>query len=47
MATELGPEAEEHDTQEGSSDDGAHEVEGHEEYSDHDLDAEVPHERPV
>jgi cation-transporting P-type ATPase C len=47
MATELGPEAEEHDTREGSSDDGAHEVEEREDYSDHDLDAEVPHERPV
>jgi cation-transporting P-type ATPase C len=47
MATELGPESEERDAQEGTSDDGAHEVEGHENYSEHDLDAEVPHERPV
>jgi manganese/zinc-transporting P-type ATPase C len=47
MAKELGPESEEHDAQEGISDDGAHEVEGHEDYSELDLDAEVPHERPV
>jgi cation transport ATPase len=47
MAKELGPESEEHDAQQGISDDGAHEVEAHEDYSEHDLDAEVPHERPV
>ncbi len=47
MATELGPESEEHDPEEGTSDDGAHEVEEHEDYSEHDLDAETPHERPV
>jgi cation-transporting P-type ATPase C len=47
MATELGPEHEEHDPYEGTSDVGAHEVEGHEDYTEHDLDAEVPHERPV
>jgi cation transport ATPase len=47
MATELGPESEEHDPHEGTSDVGAHEVEEHEDYSEHDLDAEVPHERPV
>jgi manganese/zinc-transporting P-type ATPase C len=47
MATELGPESEEHDPQEGTSDAGAHEVEVHEDYSEHDLDTPVPHERPV
>jgi manganese/zinc-transporting P-type ATPase C len=47
MAKELGPESEEHDAQQGISDDGAHEVEAHEDYSEHDLDAEIPHERPV
>ena len=41
MATDLGPESEEHDPQEGTSDAGAHEVEGHEDYSEHDLDAET------
>jgi cation transport ATPase len=46
MATDLGTESEEHDPHEGTSD-GAHEIEGHEEYSEHDLDAPVPHERPV
>ena len=47
MATDLGTESEEHDPHEGTSDAGAHELEGREEYSEHDLDAEVPHERPV
>jgi cation-transporting P-type ATPase C len=47
MATELGGESEEHDPHEGTSDVGAHEVEGHEDYTEHDLDAPVPHERPV
>jgi cation transport ATPase len=47
MAMDRVQESEEHDPQEGTSDVGAHEVEGHEEYSEHDLDAPVPHERPV
>jgi manganese/zinc-transporting P-type ATPase C len=47
MATDLGVESEEVDPHEGTSDAGAHEVEGHEDYSEHDLDAQVPHERPV
>ncbi len=47
MATDLGAESEEHDPHEGTSDAGAYEVEGHEDYSEHDLDTPVPHERPV
>jgi cation transport ATPase len=47
MATDFGTEAEEHDPHEGTSDVGAHEVEGHEDYSEVDLDAVVPFERPV
>jgi manganese/zinc-transporting P-type ATPase C len=47
MATDFGTEAEEHDPHEGTSDVGAYEVEGHEDYSEVDLDAAVPFERPV
>jgi hypothetical protein len=47
MATDFATEAEEHDPHEGTSDVGAHEVEGHEDYSEVDLDAVVPFERPV
>ena len=47
MARDRVQESEEYDPQEGTSDVGAHEVEGHEEYSEHDLDTPLPHERPV
>jgi hypothetical protein len=44
MATDLGPVSEDHDPDEGARDAG---VEEHEDYSEHDLDAPIPHERPV
>jgi manganese/zinc-transporting P-type ATPase C len=48
MATDYGSEADERDSQEeGAPEAGEHEVEGREDYSEYDLDAAVPHERPV
>jgi manganese/zinc-transporting P-type ATPase C len=44
MATDLGPVSEDHDPNEGARDVG---MEEHEDYTEHDLDTAVPHERPV
>ena len=47
MAKEAPEESEDHDPKEGTSDEGAYELEPHEDYSEHDLDAPVPDENPV